>query len=221
MNIIKRILKIIIAGAVFALSYYIGTAFPASYYYTIMFICPFSVLYAVGQILLILYDIELFRRIVKRLEPYVKPALRKFMQLISHGANLLLRLAHHSFLYQKFEYRRLRDTSRITGYHDEYRHSHQTPIQQEYETCALRWRKCKTDAERVRYTYLKYVEANRKAGKPFSYTDTPNSLQQRWHMDGETSDETLIKWYYPARYGDCRNLDISRQDIDELHKQWH
>ena len=220
-KIFKRIFKIIMAGVVFALSYYTGTAFPSLYYYTIMFICPFAVLYAIGQVLLILYDIEFFRRAVKRLEPYVKPVLHKIMQLISHGANFLLRLAHHSFIYQKFEYRRLRDTSRITGYHDEYRHSDQTPSSQEYETYALRWRKCKNDAERVRYTYLKYVETNRRAGKTFSYSDTPNNLQKRWHTDAESNDESLIKWYYPSRYGNKENLDIPKQDIDILHKEWH
>lgn len=220
-SIIKRIIKIIIAGIVFALSYYAGTAFPSLYYYTIMFICPFSVLYAVGQVLLILYDIACFRRIVKRLEPYIRPVLSRLGKFVSNAANFLLRLAHHSFIYQKFEYRRLRDTSRITGYHDEYRHSGQSLANQEYETYALRWRKCKNDAQRVRYTYLKYVQTNRKAGKPFSYADTPSRLQKRWHTEGDTRDELLVKWYYPARYGNSECLDMTRQEMDALHKEWH
>lgn len=221
-KLFHKLRRIVIACMIFALSYWLGSTFSFLYYYTVLFICPFAALFICFQLLLILYDMKLVQRLVKQLQPYLHPVAERIRSFISHAAATLLRLAQSNVIYQRLEYHRLRDTSRITGYSDEYHHATTMPATQEYTCYPLKWRKCTNDAQRIRYTYLKYVEANRKSGKAFSYSDTPYMLHRRWQPNDKTSARLLITSYYPARYGnETDQIPLSEEALKQLHNEWH
>lgn len=217
----KRLIKILAACAVFALSYWLGSTFRNTYYYTTMFCCPIAVLYIWIQFLLILYDIRFVRRILKKLQPYAAPLVNRIKSWWSHAANVLLKWVYASSVYQKIEYRRWKDTSRITGYSDEYHHNLSPSSSREYDAIPLKWRKCENNAQRIRCIYRKYVETNRKAGKPFSYASTPTELQKKWFQpSSEENDRLLMQLYYPARYDESETSKTAiPDDIVEHLKQ--
>lgn len=216
------LIKIIITAFIFLLSWWVGTAFHTTYYYTIMFICPFAAVYAFAQVLHILGKLRIFQRLLFRIAPFIQPLKRKLKSFWSRSTNFFLHMAHRTIFYQKFEYLHLKNTSRITGYRDEYTHRTDVRSSAEYEAFPLKWHKCRTNAQKVRFLYLKYVLANKKSGKPFSYADTPNQLQEKWASD-DARDHLLTSSYYYARYKFCddsgednKNEDISDEVIETL-----
>lgn len=196
---LQYFIKIMISALVFLLSYWIGMSFHATYYYTVLFICPFAAIYAFIQILHLIGKLRIIKRLLFLTAPYIQPFKHKLKQFLSRTANFFLHMAHNTVIYQKFEYLHLKNTSRITGYRDEYMHETNAQTAAEYEVLPLKWRKCETNAQKVRYFYLKHVLANKKAGKPFSYADTPNQLLEKWSPDN-AKDHFLTSSYYTARY---------------------
>lgn len=200
----NRIFKIILAILIFIISYSIGEIYRFSYYYTIMFVCPFAVFYIIFQVIKILDEITLVRRLVKKISPYFRPAIRKLKNIWSDAANLLLKLAHTSAVYQKFEALHLKNTSKITGYSDEFFRNHENETSHDYEIYHLKWKKCKSNSERVRFLYAKYIIRNRKKGKAFSYANTPEELQKVWGKDDYNA--ALFSAYYIARYDEKEEI---------------
>lgn len=213
---LQYIIKIFISALVFLLSYRIGMSFHTTYYYTVMFICPFAVIYAFIQVLHLLGKLRIMQRLLFLIAPYVQPFKRKLKHFLSRSANFFLHMAHNTVIYQKMEYLHLKNTSRITGYHDEYIHDTTVRSVKEYEAFPLKWHKCKTNAQKIRFLYLKYVLTNKKAGKPFSYADTPDQLQKKWSFE-DAKDDLLTSSYYCARYKiHEENEDIPDQVIETL-----
>lgn len=212
-GMLQYIIKIILSAFVFLLSWWIGTAFHTTYYYTVMFICPFTAIYAFIQILHILGKLRIFQRLLFVIAPYIQPLKQKLKSFLSRSTNFFLHMAHRTIIYQKFEYLHLKNTSRITGYRDEYMHRTDVCSSPEYEALPLKWHKCRTNAHKVRFLYLKYVLANKKSGKPFSYADTPNQLQKKWAFK-DAKDNLLTSSYYYARYKFCDGNEESRKNED-------
>lgn len=200
-----RVIKMIVAVLLYAIFYEIGIRYPSLYYYTVMFLCPICLLYIIFQILLILNQIKFVKRIWEKVELWGKPALERLKHIWSNASNALLQLAHKNVVYQKFEYLHLRDRSRITGYSDEYRKSADDDKLREYGGNRLKWKKCKTNQERIRFLYSRFVIRGRRQGKIFTYSDTPNQLREAW---GEDLYHTLLtEAYYQARYDEEAQIE--------------
>lgn len=62
----------------------------------------------------------------------------------------------------------------------------------------LRWKDMKSNNDKIRYLYMKYVLQGVKKGNPFKYCFTPKELQRLWKEEEELP---LVNAYHGARYG--------------------
>lgn len=210
----RRMPRILAAGGLCAASYYIGQRETNLYYYTTMFLCPLSVLYILYQIKEILKEVKAVRKLLLRLARFLLPLTKRLKQLWGAFARTLSLTAKNSALYKKIEYLHLKDLSRITGYSDEYIPINNEKEKVDYDSIRLKWKKCKTNAEKVRYLYAKYVLAKRKNGHVFLNSDTPMQIQSKWGED--QYNQQLFPDYYKARY--AISEEISDQEIKALLK---
>lgn len=190
--------RIMAAGVLGAASYYIGKRESYLYYYTTMFLCPFSVLYILYQLKEILKEVSAVRKLFGRLARFLLPLTLRLKKLWAAFARALSAAAQNSVLYKKIEYLHLKDLSCITGYSDEYIPINNEIEKNDYDFIRLKWKRCKTNAERVRYLYAKYVLEKRKSGHAFRCSDTPMQIQSKWGKD--QYNQTLFPEYYRARY---------------------
>ena len=63
----------------------------------------------------------------------------------------------------------------------------------------LRWRDMKTNQDKIRFYYMRYVLGTVKKGAPFAYHLTPGELKALWK--NPEGAEPLTGLYYRARYG--------------------
>lgn len=143
----------------------------------------------------------LFLRLRKKLHPIAAHIRNVWMYATARFFQLL----HTNVVYEKFEYLKLKNTSRITGYSDTVIRNPEQDLQAELERYRLKWKRCRTNQERVRYLYGKYVTQNRKQKQPFSYASTPRQLQKAWGED--EYNRLLIPTYYEARYQPTAEID--------------
>lgn len=215
-RVIGRLFKMLIAGALCAVFYYIGKIVSEAYYYTTMFLSPLCALYIFFQFKEILIEIRVFRQAVKWAGKRLFPLTKRIRKLWSHLAETLFSWVKESGVYRKMEYLHLKDLSRITGYSDEYipiNKEEQTPV---YDSVRLKWKKCRTNSERVRYLYAKYVLRQRRDKHSFRDSDTPMQLQLKWGKDDY--NDRLFPDYYRARY--TTKEEISDEEIRELQRLW-
>lgn len=75
----------------------------------------------------------------------------------------------------------------------------------------LRWRDMKTNQDKVRFYYMRYVLGTVKRGAPFGYHLTPGELKALWK--NPEGAEPLTGLYYRARYGE---EEISEEEVLEV-----
>lgn len=75
----------------------------------------------------------------------------------------------------------------------------------------LRWRDMKTNQDKVRFYYMRYVLGTVKKGAPFGYHLTPGELKALWK--NPEGAEPLTGLYYRARYGE---EEIGEEEVFKL-----
>ena len=211
-SIRPHLCKLLCALALLCAACLIRQHHPSSYFYTTMFFIPIAGIWICYECLRILLYIVRPKRLLSKLAGRTAPFLRKFKIRWGALTSRLFDILRTTVIYQKLEYLHLKDTSRITGYRDEQIKNRGLETSAEYELSPLKWRRCKTNAERVRVLYAKYIAKNRRQKKLFSYSDTPVELQHQWGHD--VYNELLIPAYYDARYNE--HCDISDQQMTQL-----
>lgn len=202
---LKYFIKLFIAIIVFTVSYITGKKYSELYYYTVMFICPLSVVYLLIQLWKMLCELVSFRKIIKKYAPRLFSILEKGMKLWGRFTNRILEMAKSTAVYHKYEMLKLKDLSRITGYSDEKLTNFSYKTSKDYDLILKKWRKCKGNAEKVRYIYGKYIERERKEGKVFDLVSTPYELIERW--DKTDYNQLLADTYYKARYNENEQIE--------------
>lgn len=208
----KCLVKILICVPIFSLSYITGKKYTQLYYYLVMFLCPISVMYAVLQLLKILYELDIVRKVLTKFAPHLVNGLKLLKKSWFEFTNSVLKGAKSTKIYKTFQYLHLKKTDRITSYTDEKIYFEASGRRSRYALIIKRWKKCTDNCDRVRFLYGKYIERQRREGKKFLLSDTPNEVVRRW---GEDSYNILLKeYYYRARY----NTEEKIEDcvIDEL-----
>lgn len=72
----------------------------------------------------------------------------------------------------------------------------------------LRWRDMKTNRDKIRFYYMRYVLGTVKQGAPFAYHLTPEELKALWK--NPEGAEPVTSLYYRARYGE---EEISEEEV--------
>jgi hypothetical protein len=79
----------------------------------------------------------------------------------------------------------------------------------------LRWRDLKTNAEKIRYLYIKFIIKLIKGGFKYEPIMTPSEVNMGIDSDGDT--DRLFELYIGARYSGG-SVDITDQDVDMSSK---
>lgn len=79
----------------------------------------------------------------------------------------------------------------------------------------LHWRDMKTNAEKIRYLYIKYILFKIKKGYAFKFNTTPNEISRELRLDDEAGE--LFAVYYDARYSGGR-INIPNEIVDRQEK---
>lgn len=210
----RYLLKLTLALAVFIVSMLVGKHYHSTYFYTTMFLCPVSVLYMIAMLLGLLNELAFFHRLFRRFKRRLRPFLDRMKALAGAISDRVSGWMHTTAFYHKFEFLKLKNTSRITGYTDVHMRSRDIDGEEEYDLYLRRWRRCATNAERVRFLYGKYITKKRRQKKTFSYASTPQELNACWGTTAYSGQ--LIPAYYEARYN--RNAEIRRELVEQLLK---
>lgn len=178
--------------------YKIGKVWRESFFYTIRFLYPLSVMAALFQLVFFLPKWSF-------LKPRVKKLLKKIGTPIGE---VLLKCGRAIQSFAKYigsfgdRFRRNQGEERkkqsATGYRDE---SFYAKKQNSFwrRNRHLRLRDMKSNGEKIRYYYMKYVLGEVRKGAPFAYHLTPAQLKSLWKNPEES--EPLVGLYYEARYG--------------------
>lgn len=79
----------------------------------------------------------------------------------------------------------------------------------------LRWRDLKTNAEKIRYLYIKFIVKLIKGGFKYKPVMTPSEVHKE--LDQEDDTDRLFELYIDARYGGDK-VSISDDDVDRTAK---
>jgi hypothetical protein len=176
--------------------YRIGKAWKESFYVTLRFFYPICLLAAFFQMLSLLPHWsflkprirKLFQKAAHRLSPFfqkVGKAFKKWSSRFSGFGRSKNRRGRQPGKGRKSKYRDEVLYAEGKGFLGRRRHH-------------LRWRDMESNADKVRFYYMRYVLGLVKKGAPFGYHLTPAELKALWkHPEGAGE---LVRLYYRARY---------------------
>lgn len=197
--------------------YRIGKAWKESFYVTLRFLYPISVMVALFQIFYFLPKWNFLKpRLAKLLKAAGSRILPVFQKLGRAFGKLGERFSHfrqrHGRNKEKND-RRKKKTG--TTYRDEFLYAEGKGLfgRRRHH---LKWRDMKTNRDKVRFYYMRYVLGTVKKGAPFGYHLTPEELKRLWK--NPEGAEPLTGLYYRARYG---IEEIEEQELADLQEYFH
>ncbi len=185
-----------------AIIYCIGKAWKESFFVTLRFLYPLSVMAALAQIWFFLPKWSF-------LQPRLKKAFRRLRERLGGVfyklGDGLRKLGRKFGGFGRFFGRnakssdKRRKTRRKTSgkYRDEILYAEGSGLFGSRRR-HLKWRDMKTNQDKIRFFYMKYAVEKVKEGRPFAYHLTPGELKSLWK--NPEGAEPITGLYYQARY---------------------
>lgn len=168
----------------------IGEKYRVTFFYTTRFLYPVSVILAICQLGCLLPKWVFVKTRVGRL---LKKAGIPLQKLWNFGKRGLERIRER---FLPGDRSGKKESRQKKAYRDESFYADGSGLFTKRRK-HLRWRDMKTNNEKIRYLYMKYVVGRVKAGQPFQYSLTPAELQKLWKAE----DKEIVSAYIQARYG--------------------
>ena len=201
--------------ALFAVLFYgIGKIWKQSYYVTLMFFYPISVGAALFQLFYFLPKRSFLR---SRLEKIWQRVETRLLDVVNRLGDAMKRLGESFRTRKRHRKKTIKPAKRKNknnAYRDEFLYAEGSGLfgRRRHH---LRWRDMKTNQDKIRFYYMRYVLGTVKKGAPFAYHFTPGELKALW-KDPEGA-EPLTGLYYRARYGgqEIKEEELSRVQIED------
>lgn len=196
--------------ALFALLFYgIGKVWKESYYVTTCFCYPISAIAAIFQLFYFLPKRSFLRKQTEKIWNKVKKRLLEAAGRVTEAFERLGERFRSRF--QRKAARPVRRRGKQNGaYRDEFLYAEGNGLFGRKRR-HLRWRDMKTNEEKIRFFYMRYVLTAVKQGAPFASYFTPGELKALW-KEPEGS-EPITGLYYRARYG---GREIEAEELAEV-----
>lgn len=186
---------------------YIGILYRATFFYTTRFFYPVFLILAILQVWFLLPKWR-----------FLSPRLRKLLAKIAKPFQKLWTIGKEGFrrVRERFSFGRNgresgRDQKRKgKAYRDESFYAEGSGLFAKRRK-HLKWRDMKSNNEKIRYLYMKYVLRGVKEGRPFKYSLTPKELQLLWKAE----EKEIVSAYIQARYG---NEELPEEQVEVLKK---
>lgn len=203
--------------ALFAVLFYgVGKVWKESFYVTLRFLYPISLGAAIFQLFFFLPRWRFLKPRLKKMMgkagerllaafDRVAEAVRKFGESFSHFRS--------RFHKNKINTSGKREKNKNKAYRDEFLYAEGKGLFGSRRR-HLKWRDMKTNGDKVRFYYMRYVLGRVKQGAPFAYHLTPEELKALWKKPEEA--EPLTSLYYRARYGE---EEVSEEELLVLSKE--
>lgn len=210
--------RVVLFALLAFLFYGIGKAWKESFYVTLRFLYPISVMAALFQIF---YFLPKWNFLKPRLKKLLKAAGSRILPVFQKLGRAFGKLGGSLFRFRK---RFGKNTGKSgkrkkkTGgqsYRDEFLYAEGNGIFSSRRR-HLKWRDMKTNRDKVRFYYMRYVLGTVKKGAPFGYHLTPEELKMLWK--NPEGAEPLTGLYYRARYG---IEEIEEQELTDLQEYFH
>ena len=193
-------LRMVVLALFAALFYGIGKIWRESYYVTLMFFYPISVGAALFQLFYFLPKRSFLRskleKIWQRVETRLLGVVNRLEEAVKRlGESFRARKNHRKKVVKPAK---RKNKNKNGAYRDEFLYAEGSGLfgRRRHH---LRWRDMKTNQDKIRFYYMRYVLETVKKGAPFAYHLTPGELKALWK--NPEGAEPLTGLYYRARYG--------------------
>lgn len=219
-NYLKSRRKAFLRAVIFALFaflfYRIGKIWRESFYVTLRFLYPISVMAALFQIF---YFLPKWIFLKPRLKKVLKKVGGRLLPVFSKMRAALKKMGEGVFRFRNRFRRKAGNSKKKKGrkfggaYRDEFLYAEGSGLFG-FRRHHLKWRDMKTNQDKVRFYYMRYVLGTVKKGAPFGYHLTPGELKALWK--NPEGAEPLTGLYYRARYS---GQEIEEQELLRLEKE--
>ena len=201
--------------ALFAVLFYsIGKIWRESYYVTLMFFYPISIGAAFFQLFYFLPKRSFLR---SKLEKIWQRVETRLLDVVNSLGDAMKGLGE-SFRTRKHRKKvvkpaKKKNKNKNGAYRDEFLYAEGNGLFG-HRRRHLRWRDMKSNQDKIRFYYMRYVLGTVKKGAPFSYHLTPGELKALWK--NPENAEPLTGLYYRARYG---GQEINEEELAGVQRE--
>lgn len=201
-------LRIIVFLCLSGIFWYIGKLYRVTFFYTTRFFYPFFLILAMIQVWFLLPKWAFLKpRLKKVLGKVAKP----FQKIWQFGKSGFEKIREKFFFGRKSVAVGKESRKKNKSYRDESFYAEGAGLFSKRRK-HLKWRDMKSNNDKIRYLYMKYVLRGVKKGNPFQYSFTPMELQRLW----KEKDEKIVSAYIQARYG---NEELPEALVEELKEE--
>lgn len=201
--------------ALFAVLFYgIGKIWKQSYYVTLMFFYPISVGAALFQLFYFLPKRSFLR---SRLEKIWQRVETRLLDVVNRLGDAMKRLGENFRARKRLRKKEVKPAKKKKNkngaYRDEFLYAEGSGLfgRRRHH---LRWRDMKTNQDKIRFYYMRYVLETVKKGAPFAYHFTPGELKALWK--NPEGAEPITGLYYRARYG---GQEIKEEELSRVQRE--
>lgn len=208
----KAFFRMVVFALFAALFYGIGKVWRESFYVTLRFLYPISLGAAIFQIFFFLPKWQFLKPRIKKI---MGKALDSLLTVLNRFGKAARQLGERFSRFRRNTAKTAKKgrKSKKGAYRDEFLYAEGKGLFGSRRR-HLKWRDMKTNRDKVRFYYMRYVLGTVKQGAPFGYHLTPDELKALWK--NPEGAEPLTSLYYRARYGE---EEVSGEELLKLSKE--